>query len=90
MNTRFHINRAKPLSTAALTVSLMSILMGCTATAWTEKVKIDTTPMPTVCQGWQKIDLKSRTMLTLLRSDPRLVTDIDAHNLKGRDLGCWQ
>ncbi len=87
---RSHFRLFKPLSGVAVTVSLMATLAGCTATAWTEKVKIDTTPMPTECSGWQKIDLKSRTMLTLLRSDPRLVTDIDAHNLKGRDLGCWQ
>jgi len=46
--------------------------------------------MPTECAGWQKIDLKQRTTLVLLREDPRLVVDIDAHNLKGRNLGCWQ
>ncbi|MHC5231797.1 hypothetical protein [Brucella sp. LJL56] len=71
-------------------VPIIAALSGCTATAWTENVKIDTTPMPTECTGWQKIDLKQRTTLVLLREDPRLVVDIDAHNLKGRNLGCWQ
>ncbi|MBC2883838.1 hypothetical protein H7Q97_00300 [Ochrobactrum sp. CM-21-5] len=74
----------------AAVASLVAILSGCTATAWTEKVKIDSTPMPTECAGWQKIDLKQRATLVLLREDPRLVVDIDSHNLKGRNLGCWQ
>jgi hypothetical protein len=46
--------------------------------------------MPTECAGWQRIDLKQRTTMVLLREDARLVTDIDAHNLKGRNLGCWE
>ncbi len=75
---------------AAKIVPLVAALSGCTATAWTEKVRIDSTPMPTECGGWQKINLKQRTTLVLLREDPRLVVDIDAHNLKGRNLGCWE
>lgn len=46
--------------------------------------------MPTECAGWQRIDLKQRTAMVLLREDARLATDIDAHNLKGRHLGCWE
>jgi len=75
---------------SAATMALISVLSGCTATAWTEKVKIDSTPMPTECAGWQKIELKQRTTMVLLRQDPKLVVDIDSHNLKGRNLGCWQ
>lgn len=74
----------------AMAVPLVSALSGCTATAWTEKVKIDTTPLPTECAGWQKIDLKQRTTMVLLRQDPKLIVEIDSHNLKGRNLGCWQ
>ncbi|MBN9047764.1 MAG: hypothetical protein J0H18_19185 [Rhizobiales bacterium] len=78
---------------AAMAVPLAAVLSGCSAgaTAWTEKMRIDMAPsMPTECGGWQKIELKQRTTLLLLRADPRLVTDIDSHNLKGRNLGCWQ
>lgn len=74
-----------------MAVPLVAVLSGCTATAWSETVKLDTAPpMPKECAGWQKIDLKQRTTLVLLREDPRLVVDIDSHNLKGRNLGCWQ
>ncbi|MBA8836791.1 hypothetical protein QBD01_000069 [Ochrobactrum sp. 19YEA23] len=90
MNTHPKTRGSKALLGGAVAVSLISVLSGCTATAWTEKVKIDTTPMPTECAGWQKIDLKQRTTMVLLRQDPKLVVDIDSHNLKGRNLGCWQ
>ncbi|MBV2141930.1 hypothetical protein KUG47_00280 [Falsochrobactrum sp. TDYN1] len=70
---------------------LGAVLSGCAAGAWSETVRIDSNPpMPKECAGWQKIDLKQRTALVLLREDPRLAVDIDAHNLKGRNLGCWQ
>ena len=83
--------KAKKLVLGAVkAVPIVAALSGCTATAWTEKVKIDSTPMPTECAGWERIDLKQRTTLVLLREDPRLVVEIDSHNLKGRNLGCWQ
>ncbi|MGU3401406.1 hypothetical protein ACLBWS_16980 [Brucellaceae bacterium D45D] len=90
MRPAFQLKVSGLLPRAIIAVPLAVVLSGCTATAWTEKVRIDTTPMPTQCAGWQKIDLKQRTTLALMRSDPRLVVDIDAHNLKGRNLGCWQ
>lgn len=70
---------------------LSATVSGCVAGAWSETVRIDSKPpMPQACAGWQKIELKSRTTMLLLREDPRLTVDIDAHNLKGRNLGCWQ
>lgn len=73
-----------------LSLPLLAALAGCAAMAWSEKMRIDTTPVPTECGGWQKIELKQRTSLFLMREDPRLMVDVDAHNLKGRNLGCWQ
>jgi hypothetical protein len=90
LNTHPKTRGSRTLVGSAVAVALISVLSGCTATAWTEKVKIDSTPMPTECAGWQKIDLKQRTTMVLLRQDPKLVVDIDSHNLKGRNLGCWQ
>jgi len=90
LNTHRGTKAQRLVSGAAKVVPIVAALSGCTATAWTEKVKIDSTPMPTECAGWQKIDLKQRTTLALLREDPRLVVEIDSHNLKGRNLGCWQ
>lgn len=70
---------------------LGATVSGCVAGAWSETVRIDSkVPMPQECAGWQKIELKPRTTMLLLREDPRLTMDIDAHNLKGRNLGCWQ
>ena len=90
LNTHSMVRTRRFAWRGAAVASLVAILSCCTATAWTEKVKIDSTPMPTECAGWQKIDLKQRATLVLLREDPRLVVDIDSHNLKGRNLGCWQ
>ncbi|WP_343312962.1 hypothetical protein AAIB41_08985 [Brucella sp. BE17] len=90
MRPPFQLSASDFLLRAIIGVPLAVVLSGCAATAWTEKVTIDTTPMPTQCAGWEKIDLKQRTTLALMRADPRLVVDIDAHNLKGRNLGCWQ
>ncbi|PWL19658.1 hypothetical protein DKP76_03720 [Falsochrobactrum shanghaiense] len=76
---------------AAFAAMLGAVLSGCAAGAWSETVRIDSKPpMPTECAGWQKIDLKQRTAMFLLREDARLAVDIDAHNLKGRNLGCWE
>ncbi len=75
----------------AVIMPVLAALSGCTATAWTEKVKLESAPpMPTECGGWQKIEMKRRTTLVLLREDPQLIMNIDSHNLKGRNLGCWQ
>jgi len=76
---------------SVMAVAVGAVLSGCAAAAWSETVRIDSRPqMPTECAGWQRIDLKQRTAMVLLREDARLATDIDAHNLKGRNLGCWE
>ncbi|YBV96088.1 hypothetical protein M1D80_21240 [Phyllobacteriaceae bacterium JZ32] len=73
-----------------LFLPLLIGLSGCTATAWSEKFSVETVELPKECAGWQKIDVKQRTTLALMRLDPRLLVDIDAHNLRGRNLGCWE
>lgn len=66
------------------------LVSGCQATAWTEKISVEHSNMPQQCAGWQKINVKSRTSYLLMREDPVLAMEIDAHNLKGRNIGCWQ
>jgi hypothetical protein len=75
-----------------LSLPVLAILAGCstTATAWTEKVTIEKVELPKECAGWQKINLKQRTYFGLMRQDPGLILDIDSHNLKGKNLGCWE
>lgn len=91
MNIQFQARSYRLVLQSVFLVGIAAILSGCTATAWSETVRIDSKPpMPTECAGWQRIDLKQRTTMILLREDARLVTDIDAHNLKGRNLGCWE
>ncbi len=90
MNMHLGAGAKRGIWRGAVSVPFVIVLSGCTAAAWTEKVSIDTTPMPKECAGWEKIDLKQRTTMVLLREDPKLVVNIDAHNLKGRNLGCWQ
>ncbi|AQS40883.1 MAG: Hypothetical protein BHV28_01580 [Candidatus Tokpelaia hoelldobleri] len=65
---------------------------GCqtTATAWTKKISLHKTTLPTECSGWEKMLIKSRTRYDLARYDPQLLMNIDAHNLRGRNLGCWK
>lgn len=63
---------------------------GCQATAWTEKISIEQKNLPQECAGWEEIDIRTRTTYVLMREDPKLAMAIDAHNLKGRNLGCWQ
>ncbi|WP_246431262.1 hypothetical protein [Paenochrobactrum gallinarii] len=65
-------------------------MQGCSVNTYAEKITLDKTIMPTECAGWEKIDLKKRTSLFLMREDPRLIVEIDSHNLKGQNLGCWQ
>ena len=71
---------------------LAAVLAGCTgtATAWTEKVTIEQVELPKECAGWQKINMKQRAYYMLMRDDPALIMEIDSHNLKGKNLGCWQ
>lgn len=66
-------------------------LAGCAteATAWTEKLTTQKVELPTECVGWQKINVKTRTRYFMMKEDQRALVDIDAHNLRGRNLGCW-
>ncbi|EJF91003.1 hypothetical protein [Bartonella tamiae] len=78
----------------AKTMMLSSLLLigGCAAqaTAWTEKITLQHVEMPKECSGWQKIDIKTRSRYQLMKDDQRALVDIDAHNLRGRNLGCWE
>ena len=80
----------KLLGLAAL--PLLLGLAGCTAgaAAWSEKFTYEKAELPKECAGWQKIEIKQISTLTLMRIDPRVLVDIDSHNLRGRNLGCWQ
>lgn len=84
--------RRQVLNSKLLFLPLLALLAGCTgtATAWTEKVTIEKVELPKECVGWQKINLKQRAYFTLMREDPALIMEIDSHNLKGKNLGCWQ
>ncbi|HWD14910.1 hypothetical protein P8H26_06690 [Pseudochrobactrum sp. sp1633] len=75
-----------------LCLPLVALLAGCTgtATAWTEKVTIEKVELPKECAGWQKINFKQRAYYALMREDPALIMEIDSHNLKGKNLGCWE
>jgi len=83
-----HVQMRKILG--VLSLPLLISLSGCTATAWSEKFAVETVELPKECAGWQKIDIKQRTTLALMRIDPHLLVDIDSHNLRGRNLGCWK
>lgn len=86
------LKRRQLTSSQLLLWPMMAVLAGCTgtATAWTEKVTIEQVELPKECAGWQKINLKQRAYFTLMREDPGLIMEIDSHNLKGKNLGCWQ
>lgn len=73
-------------------LSGMFFLGGCVsyATAWAEKVTLQDVKMPTECSGWEKLEVRSRSRYYLMREDQRLLVNIDAHNLRGRNLGCWK
>lgn len=65
-------------------------ITGCASTAWSEKVSFDAAPQPTECAGWQRINMGPKAAMVLVREDAKLVAEIDAHNLRGRNLGCWK
>jgi len=70
---------------------VLLLLSGCqTATGWAEKINLHKTTLPTECKGWEKMTLKNRSRYDLARYDPQLLMNIDAHNLRGRNLGCWK
>ncbi|MFI3905215.1 hypothetical protein [Ochrobactrum sp. S1502_03] len=91
MNIQSEARTCRLILQSVMVIAVGAVVSGCAASAWSETVRIDSRPaMPTECAGWQRIDLKQRTAMVLLREDARLATDIDAHNLKGRHLGCWE
>jgi len=67
-------------------------LAGCEAenTSLTRQLTGKRVDLPQQCAGWEKIELKNSSRYMLLRHDQRLVVNIEAHNLRGRNLGCWQ
>jgi len=75
----------------SLVIPLLLATSGCVAnaTAWTEKLTLQKVELPTDCKGWEKIDLKTRTRYFLIREDQSALVNIDAHNLRGKNLGCW-
>jgi len=77
---------------AVAVLPVILFLGGCVSNpaAWTRKVTHQDVKMPTQCTGWEKQDIKGSTRYYLMRKDPRLLVDIDAHNLRGRNLGCWK
>lgn len=84
--------RRQILNSKLLCLPLLAVMAGCTstATAWTEKVTIEKVELPKECAGWEKINLKQRAYYSLMRQDPGLIMEIDSHNLKGKNLGCWE
>jgi len=72
-------------------VSLL-LLTGCKArtSAMADRLTSQRVDLPQQCAGWEKINLKNSSRYMLLQHDQRLVVNIDAHNLRGRNLGCWQ
>jgi len=70
----------------------LSFLAGCEtkSTFITDRLTTARVETPKHCSGWEKIELKNSSRYYLLQHDQRLVVNIDAHNLRGRNLGCWQ
>lgn len=79
------------LSVKTLLLPLMMTIAGCAAqaTAWTEKITTQKVELPTECAGWEKIEIKTRSRYYMMKEDQRALVDIDAHNLRGKNLGCW-
>lgn len=69
----------------------LALQAGCAsqATVLTEKLAFKNTVMPTECGGWEKIEIKTRTRYYMMREDQTALVNIDAHNLRGKNLGCW-
>jgi len=84
---------SRPGGSIAL-LALAAALAGCgggmdNVSGWASKVAHPESRQPKDCAGWQKIELKGHTRYLLLQKDQKLVVNIDAHNLRGRNLGCW-
>lgn len=79
------------MSVKTLVLPCLLMFAGCAtqATAWTEKITTQKVELPTECAGWQKIEVKTRTRYFMMKEDQRALVDIDAHNLRGKNLGCW-
>lgn len=56
---------------------------------WAGRVARPESGLPKSCAGWQKIELKGHSRYLLMQKDQKLLMNIDAHNLRGRDIGCW-
>jgi len=67
-------------------------LIGCNAkmSGLTERITTARVVTPNACSGWEKLELKGRSRYHLMQHDQRLLVNIEAHNLRGRDLGCWK
>lgn len=87
-----HNSRQKNYILASVSLIGLPFAYGCTAkaTAWSEKITLTPSNMPTECAGWQKLEMKNSTRYYLLEKDQRLLVDLDAHNLRGKQIGCWQ
>ena len=88
----FQKSHHKTYILASLSLLGLPFAYGCTAkaTAWSEKITFSPSNMPTECAGWQKLEIKNSTRYYLLEKDQRLLVDLDSHNLRGRQIGCWQ
>lgn len=88
--------RLAPLQLAFLLTPAF-LLTGCggmgkipgNVSGWASKVARPETQLPQSCAGWQKIELKGHSRYLLMQKDQKLLMNIDAHNLRGRNLGCW-
>jgi len=75
-----------------MSLLFLALLSGCKTqpASLSERLVTKRVEMPENCAGWEKIALKNSSRYYLLQHDQRLVVNIDAHNLRGRNLGCWQ
>lgn len=91
-NWMLNMDRLKTfMSVKTAVLPCMLVMAGCAAqaTAWTEKITTQKVELPTECTGWEKIDVKARTRYYMMKEDQRALVDIDSHNLRGKNLGCW-
>lgn len=83
---------------AALPFLLLPVISACgsvknmpqNVSDWAGKVARPESRLPKDCAGWQKIELKNHSRYLLMQKDQKLLLNIDAHNLRGRNLGCWR